>query len=119
MVGHRGAPLDFQNESFESASSGISARPPLLNDGCCAYGRASGSPRGDASLALDDVFRKSGWSEHRWSILMSASSAEHYARLAMSSNKDADEKLKLIAQAIAELAKVVGSMQSDLLSMRR
>ncbi len=49
---------------------------------------------------------------------MSAKNAENYARAATSANKDTDEKLKLIAQSLAELAKVVGQIQSDILSMR-
>lgn len=49
---------------------------------------------------------------------MSAKNAESYARQAMSSNKDTDEKLKLIARSLVELAKVIGQMQSDILSMR-
>ncbi len=49
---------------------------------------------------------------------MSAKNAENYARAATSANKDTDEKLKLIAQSLAELAIVVGQIQSDILSMR-
>lgn len=49
---------------------------------------------------------------------MSAKDAETYARQAMSSNQSTDEKVKLIARAIAELAKVIGDMQSDIVSMR-
>lgn len=42
---------------------------------------------------------------------MSASSAENYARNAMSSNKTVEEKLNLIAHAIAELARVIRDIQ--------
>lgn len=50
---------------------------------------------------------------------MSAHNAETYARQAMSANKDTDEKIKLIAHAIAELARAVGQIQSDVRSIRQ
>ena len=49
---------------------------------------------------------------------MSAQGAETYARQAQSSNKTTDEKIELIAKSLVELAKVVGKIQSDILSMR-
>jgi phage-related tail protein len=49
---------------------------------------------------------------------MSAQNAENYARQAMSSNKDTDEKLKLIAHAIAELAQSVKDIERDVAYVR-
>jgi len=49
---------------------------------------------------------------------MSAQSAENYARQAMSSNKDTDEKLTLIAHAIAELARAVQNIQTTVYNIQ-
>jgi hypothetical protein len=49
---------------------------------------------------------------------MSAKDAETFARQAMSRNKDTDEKLRLIARAIAELAQTIAQIESNILSMR-
>jgi hypothetical protein len=49
---------------------------------------------------------------------MSASSAELHARSAMSSNIDADEKLKRIAQSLVELARAVAEIQLELTRLK-
>ena len=45
---------------------------------------------------------------------MSASSAESFAKSALSPNKTTDQKLELIAKALVELAKTIGSMEQDI-----
>jgi hypothetical protein len=45
---------------------------------------------------------------------LSASSAERFARAALSPNKTTDQKIELIAEALIELAKTMGSMQKDI-----
>jgi hypothetical protein len=49
---------------------------------------------------------------------MNASSAESYARSAMSSNIDVDEKLKRIAQSLVELARVVSEIRLEITRLK-
>jgi hypothetical protein len=45
---------------------------------------------------------------------LSTSSAESFAKAALSPNKTTDQKLELIAKALIELAKTMGSMERDI-----
>jgi hypothetical protein len=45
---------------------------------------------------------------------VSASSAESFAKSALSPNKTTDQKIELVAKALIELAKTIGSMEQDL-----
>jgi phage shock protein A len=45
---------------------------------------------------------------------LSTSSAESFAKAALSKNKTTDEKIELIAKSLAELAKTLGSMERDI-----
>jgi hypothetical protein len=45
---------------------------------------------------------------------LSTSSAESFARAALSTNKSTDQKVELIAKALIELAKTMGSMERDI-----
>lgn len=45
---------------------------------------------------------------------VSASSAESFARGALSANKTVEQKIDLIAKALIELAKTIGSMERDI-----
>ena len=45
---------------------------------------------------------------------LSSSSAESFAKSALSPNKTTDEKIELIAKVIVELAKTIGSMERDI-----
>lgn len=45
---------------------------------------------------------------------MSTSSAESFAKAALSKNKTTDEKIDLIAKALIELAKSLGTMEQDI-----
>jgi hypothetical protein len=45
---------------------------------------------------------------------LNASSAESFAKAALSQNKTTDQKLELIAKALIELAKTIGSMERDI-----
>ena len=51
-------------------------------------------------------------------VKMSASQAETYARLAASGGKDADERLKNIALAIAEMASAIKAMEREIQNVR-
>ena len=45
---------------------------------------------------------------------VSTDSAESYARSALSANKSTDQKIELIAKALIELAKAIGSIPQDI-----
>jgi hypothetical protein len=45
---------------------------------------------------------------------LSASSAESFAKAALSPNKTTDEKIELVAKAMIELAKTIGTMECDI-----
>jgi hypothetical protein len=45
---------------------------------------------------------------------LSTSSAESFAKAALSQNKTTDQKIELIAKALIELAKTMGSMEQDI-----
>jgi hypothetical protein len=45
---------------------------------------------------------------------LSTSSAESFAKAALSKNKTIDEKVELIAKSLIELAKTLGSMERDI-----
>jgi len=45
---------------------------------------------------------------------LSSSSAESFAKSALSPNKTTDQKIELVAKAIVELAKTIGSMERDI-----
>jgi len=45
---------------------------------------------------------------------LSASSAESFAKAALSPNKTIDEKIELVAKAMIELAKTIGTMERDI-----
>jgi hypothetical protein len=45
---------------------------------------------------------------------LSASSAESFAKAALSPNKTTDEKIELVAKAMIELAKTIGTMERDI-----
>jgi len=47
-------------------------------------------------------------------IELSASSAESFAKAALSPNKKTDEKIELVAKAMIELAKTIGTMERDI-----
>jgi hypothetical protein len=44
---------------------------------------------------------------------LSTSSAESFAKAALSANKTTDQKIELIAKAIVELAKTIGTIERD------
>jgi hypothetical protein len=45
---------------------------------------------------------------------VSATSAESFAKAALSQNKTTDQKIELLAKALIELAKTLGSMERDI-----
>jgi len=45
---------------------------------------------------------------------LSTSSAESFAKAALSQNKTTDQKLELVAKALIELAKTIGSIERDI-----
>ena len=45
---------------------------------------------------------------------LSTSSAESFAKAALSPNKTTDQKIELIAKALIELSKTMGSMERDI-----
>jgi len=50
---------------------------------------------------------------------MSASYAEQLARTAMAKDKSVEEKVNLIAQALAELASAVAKIETEIRNLRR
>ena len=47
-------------------------------------------------------------------MTLSISSAESFAKAALSPNETTDQKIELIAKALIELAKTIGSMERDI-----
>jgi hypothetical protein len=45
---------------------------------------------------------------------LSTSSAESFAKAALSPNKSTDQKIELIAKALMELAKTIGTIERDI-----